>query len=499
MTTPLGFVERFICADGTYHPLFTNTFIDTGMQVVTSNGKKWVQQTYQFQPSADSFQVGDSVTYQGEMRTLYSVTPTTATISVENARDPMMDVPLSEISPADWNPPDTYLVSDLKLFVRIYKFMLAVVASGSYLQYPEMSENTIYELYANRSASAPIRVMLYAPEYSFEQAERLLDEWADHLNTNSRTIMRWGIIRRMETIDAVCSQNFTQTFDSFALVYFMQEQAVSLGVTEFTRHLIEPQYVRDLVQVVDLDKLDPYLLLVLDKMRELTKRDLTPEVHSYLWKQPPFHPQLIIRAGLAQMGEWDVLEQPFLMYRFPDGVKLAEDLFPLLVNIHNLPRFKVGDLVRYRGSTGTVTSIDSDTILDQYEVTYLHTWQTNVGFDLVHASVLNPDGPLILTQPDRYEPEDFVVDPFLCYQDSGVGDVLQPIWYYDTVGGRVHIFVGVERSYMKMQTMPNMIHHCYEPEVYAAKDEVKDKKISTPLLALGTVGLVGAILLVDGV
>ena len=229
--------------------------------------------------------------------------------------------------------------------------------------------------------------------------------------------MRWGIIRRLETIDAVCSQNFTQTFDSFDLVFFMQEQAISLDVTEFTRHMIEPKNMRDLVPTVAFEKLDPYLLLVLEKLRELTKRDLTPEVHSYLWNQLPFHPQLIVREGLAEFNEYDVLELPFLMYRFPDGVKLAEDLLPLLVNKLNLPRVDVGDVVKYRGSTGTVTSIDHSTLLDQYEVTYLHNWQTNVGFDLEHTSVLASDGPTILTPFDS--PPKWTLRPAISFENNG--------------------------------------------------------------------------------
>jgi hypothetical protein len=81
----LSFAKRFLVPDGKYRPLFETTFIDTGALVVTSNGSRWIEQIYQFRPTEDMFTVGDSVMFEGEMRTLYAVTNTTATISVENA------------------------------------------------------------------------------------------------------------------------------------------------------------------------------------------------------------------------------------------------------------------------------------------------------------------------------------------------------------------------------------------------------------------------------
>ena len=63
----LSFAKRFLVPDGKYRPLFDSTFIDTG----TSNGSRWVEQVYQFRPTEDMFTAGDSVMFEGEMRTLY--------------------------------------------------------------------------------------------------------------------------------------------------------------------------------------------------------------------------------------------------------------------------------------------------------------------------------------------------------------------------------------------------------------------------------------------
>ena len=169
------------------------------------------------------FTVGDSVMFQGEMRTLYAVTNTTATISVENAHDPTMTVPLNEISRADWNPPDTFLVSELNILVRIYNFLQATVAAGAFLRYPEMPENVLYDLLATRSSSYAMETFMKDMDMSFARAEELLDEWATYLNKTNKDILRWGIIRRVETIAGVCADHFSQVFDTETLITFIRQ------------------------------------------------------------------------------------------------------------------------------------------------------------------------------------------------------------------------------------------------------------------------------------
>jgi len=108
---------------------------------------------------------------------------------------------------------------------------------------------------------------------------------------------------------------------------------------------------------------------------------------------------------------------------------------------------------------------------------------------LEHASVLHSTAGVVLTAPQKYEPDEFEVDP------DEVGDELMPIWYYDTIGGRVHIFTGVERGYLVANSMHNVTYvPMYSSDVVAT---TTPQAVSTPLIALGSLGLVGAILLFD--
>jgi len=151
----------------------------------------------------------------------------------------------------------------------------------------------------------------------------------------------------VETIAGVCADHFSQVFDTETLITFIRQAALSLEITEFERSLLEPKHLYALVQTVDLALLDPFLLLVLEKTRLLTQ-DLTPEVQKYLWHQTPFHPQLLAKTGYGDVGAYDMLESPFLMYRFSDGVKLAEDLIQDLVSKH-YTKYEVGDVVGKHG------------------------------------------------------------------------------------------------------------------------------------------------------
>ena len=206
-------------------------------------------------------------------------------------------------------------------------------------------------------------------------------------------------------------------------------------------------------------------------------------------------PQLIAKTGYGDVGQYDMLESPFLMYRFSDGVKLAEDLIQDLVSKH-YTKFEVGDVVKHQESTGIITRIDHTLWLDQYEVTFGDTWEMLVGFNLEHASVLHSTAGVVLAAPQKYEPDEFEVDPWWYYRDDAVGDELMPIWYYDTIGGRVHIFTGVERGYLVANTVHNVTYVPKFSSDVVAKTTVD--AVSTPLIALGSLGLVGAILLFDG-